>query len=644
MTNRRVMIVEDESLVAEDLQMCLAKSGYDVVGIADSAESARRLASEASPDLVLLDIRLKGEQDGIDVAEHLRRERIGFVYLTSHADGPTLARARTTEPLGYVLKPFDLREMVPVLEMAFYRHGAERRLRDMEAWLQLTLRSIGDGVLVTDADRRITYLNPVAERLTGYSRHDALGLPVGDVMHLVRAATALPVACVVERAIRCEATIHLDPDVDLVARDGKRIPVDDCAAPIRADDGSITGAVVVIRDATEQRQVQQQQRAADQRLQEARRLHSLGVLAGGLAHDLNNMLTAILGNVSLCRDVAPPVLRHWLDEIDGHAHAAADLCRGLLAGVGAGPLVRQAVHVGEVVAACVARERAQAPDGIAFDVREEPQPVFAFADRVQLGQVVGNLLRNAVEALAARRGTVSVRFGAMERAEDAAPGGTRPQHPPGRQVWIDVADDGPGMPADVRARLFEPFFTTKFTGRGLGLASAHGIVCHHGGTIEVDSEPGQGTLFRVVWPAAPAVAAGEPGRVATTPPPAPAPSRTICVVDDDPAVRQVIARLLRSRGCDCHVAGSGDELLAMLRQGLQVDAVVLDAMMPGRTGSQTLADLRLDHPALPVVLVSGHLDLAECASVGGVDFLSKPFTVDELLARLETLLRPGRPS
>jgi DNA-binding NarL/FixJ family response regulator len=206
MTSRRVMIVEDESLVAEDLQTCLAKSGFDVVGIADCAESARRLANAASPDLALLDIRLKGTEDGIDIAEHLRRERIGFVYLTSHADAATLARARTTEPLGYVLKPFDAREMVPVLEMAFYRHGAERRLRDMEAWLNLTLRSIGDGVVVTDAQRRVTYLNPVAERLLGWSRHDALGLPVGDVMCLVRAANGATVDCLVARALRTEAT------------------------------------------------------------------------------------------------------------------------------------------------------------------------------------------------------------------------------------------------------------------------------------------------------------------------------------------------------------------------------------------------------------------------------------------------------
>jgi nitrogen-specific signal transduction histidine kinase/CheY-like chemotaxis protein len=399
----------------------------------------------------------------------------------------------------------------------------------------------------------------------------------------------------------------------------------------------------VIRDATEARRLQQQQRQADQRLQEARRLQSLGVLAGGLAHDLNNALTAILGNVGLCRDGAPPALQHWLDEIVGNARAAADLCRGLLAGAGAGPLVRQAVDLGDVIAACVDRERALAPPGVAFDVKNAPRPVYAFADRVQLSQVVGNLLRNAVEALAGRGGTVAVRCGDLFVDAALTPVDGVSRRPAGPHVWFDVADDGPGMPADVRARLFEPFFTTKFTGRGIGLASAHGIVNHHGGTIDVDSEPGQGTLFRVVWPAPP-MGSAVSDRGDGSAPPAVAPARSVVVVDDDPAVRQVTARLLRSRGCVCHEAGSGDELLAMLRQGLSVDAVVLDAMMPGKTGPQTLADVRLEWPALPVVLVSGHLDLAEFARDGGVDFLPKPFTVDELLARLDALLRPGRTS
>ena len=638
MKNHRVMIVEDESLVAEDLHMCLERFGYEVVGIADTAEGARRLARETAPDLALLDIRLKGTHDGIDVAEQLRRDNVGFVYLTSHADQATLSRAQATEPLGYVLKPFDSRQIHPVLEMAFYRHEAEVKLRSMERWLATTLRSIGDGVLVTDLERRITYLNPVAERTTGWSLREALGVPFETVLRLVRPGQPDPIPCIVARAIRDEATIHLEPGVELLARDGRRVPLDDCAAPIRGDDGLVVGAVVVFRDATEKNLVLEQQRQADRQIEEGKRLQSLGVLAGGLAHDLNNVLTAILGNVSLCRDAVAADGQQPLDAIESHVRTAAGLCRQMLAGAGGGPLAVGAVDVEQALRVAVQREQALAAPNLLLSLQCDARPVRVAADPVQFGQVVANLLRNAVEALAGRSGEITVRAGAIRLPGTWLPDARLGRElPPGDYVWIEVADDGPGMPADVRARIFEPFFTTKFTGRGLGLASVHGIVRRHGGGIYVESEAGQGTVFRVLWPAA-----ADPG--GTQPPPAEGVGEgSFLLVDDDASVRRITAELLRARGCQCHEFASGDELLEGLRAGVRADAVILDEMMPGRTGQETLAELRQTWPELPVLLVSGHVGRSDILLVNDphLDFLAKPFAVEELLASLQRLLRVG---
>ena len=627
MSNGRIMIVEDESLVAEDLHNCLMRSGYDVVGVADSYASAKALAEQARPDLALLDIRLKGALDGIELASELRRNNIGYVYLTSHSDESTLARAEQTEPLGYVLKPFGMREMLPTLRTAMYRHLAELRLRNMEQWLRLTLSSIGDGVLVTDAETRVTYANPVAERMLGHGLREIGGEPLRDVLRLFAAGSVAQQECVAMRVIASGAEIHLDPDVELVRADGSRLPIDDCAAPIREQGGSITGVVIVMRDGTERRRLEQDRLEAERRLQDAQRLESLGVLASGLAHDLNNMLTAILGNAALCRDVASAEAGGPLAEIEANTRAAAEMCRRMLSGAGAAPVDPQPVDLAAVVGQCVARERALAVPGLRFEVGAGSPGRAVLGDAMQVQQVLQNLLRNAVEALVGRDGTIRVSWTAVDLPYERGPlSHAAAQLPAGRYVRMDVSDDGPGMPADVLPRIFEPFFTTIFTGRGLGLASVHGIVRRHGGAIEVDSSPGAGTRFRLHWPAvvltaAPTTTVRSLGRV--------------LIVDDDDAVRNVTCKLLSMRGWHCEASASGEEAVALLERGVEVDGVLLDMTMPGLSTDRILERVRLLHPTLPILLVSGNMLRSEDRPRDPwVDFLPKPFDVRELLTRL----------
>ena len=636
MPSGRIMIVEDESLVAEDLQSCLARSGYEVVGIADTFDEAKHLAERARPDLALLDIRLKGPRDGIELAGELRRQNIGFVYLTSHGDEGTLARAEVTEPLGYVLKPFGAREMVPVLRTALYRHAADVRLRGLEHWLQTTLRSIGDGVVVTDVDGRITFANPVAEKLLRQRLRELTGLPVAQAMPLLDSG-GRAVPCVAKRAMLEQAIVHVDPDCELVRGDDVRLPVDCSGAPVRDDDGSVTGAVVVLRDATTRRLVEEQRREADRRMRSAEKLESLGVLAGGLAHDLNNILTAILGHVAWGKGLAEPAaaVQESLHSIEENTHAAADLCRRMLAGAGAGPLVPEAVDVAATVREAVSRERALAGPGITFVSEGERDGLFAHADPVQWRQVLANLLRNAVEALAGRSGDVVARWGSL-RLPCALLGERSKARTlaAGDYVWFEVADDGPGMTEDVQARVFEPFFTTKFTGRGLGLASVHGIVRRHGGAVDLDTEPDLGSRFRAFWPATKAPTPPTP-QLASEPLPG-----VVLVVDDDDLVRRVTCRALRARGFTCHEAVDGAVALDLLRGGLAVDVVVLDVMMPGESGIDVLAELRRIRPGQPVLTTSGYCGIAEDLPRDGThDFLPKPFTPDELVERVQRLRR-----
>ena len=181
----RIMIVEDEGIVVLDIRSNLQELGYEVAGVASSGEEAIEKVAEERPDLVLMDIRLQGRLDGIDAAGQIRaRFDIPVVYLTAHADEATLQRAKLTEPFGYLLKPFEERELQTTIELALYRHKMERKLRESERWLATTLKSIGDAVIATDDYGHIKFMNPVAEALTGWSQADALDEEFQKVLEL----------------------------------------------------------------------------------------------------------------------------------------------------------------------------------------------------------------------------------------------------------------------------------------------------------------------------------------------------------------------------------------------------------------------------------------------------------------------------
>jgi PAS domain S-box-containing protein len=217
-----------------------------------------RLAGEVRPDLVLMDIRLEGAMDGVAAAQAIRtRYQLPVVYLTAYADEETLGRARVTEPFGYVLKPFEERELRTAIEMALYKHQADRKLRESERRWAVTLGSIGDGVIATDGDGRITFLNPAAEALTGWRRSEAAGRPVGEVFRITNEHTGAAAENPVARVLREGTVVGLANHTLLLARDGRTIPIDDCGAPIRDDGGALAGAVLVFHDVTERRRAEQ---------------------------------------------------------------------------------------------------------------------------------------------------------------------------------------------------------------------------------------------------------------------------------------------------------------------------------------------------------------------------------------------------
>ncbi|HVN22615.1 MAG TPA: PAS domain S-box protein [Syntrophorhabdales bacterium] len=248
MAGERILIVEDEGIVARETEYRLKDLGYNVCGIASSGPEAINKAEKGHPDVVLMDIMLKGEMDGIEAAEQIHANLgVPVVYVTAHADETTLQRAKRTEPMGYLLKPFNERELHAAIEIAIYKHRTESMLKDREQLLSTTLKSIGDAVIVTDIKGAVTFMNPAAELLTRWKLKEASGLPVTQVFSVVSEATHALAQHPVMRALS-ESVITTARSHVLTSKDGRAIQVDGTATPIMDDVGGMHGAVLVFRD------------------------------------------------------------------------------------------------------------------------------------------------------------------------------------------------------------------------------------------------------------------------------------------------------------------------------------------------------------------------------------------------------------
>jgi PAS domain S-box-containing protein len=258
MMSAKILVVEDDRVVALDIQQQLISLGHTVVATTSTGEEAVALAASRRPDLVLMDIRLAGPSDGIDAARQIReRWKIPVIYLTAYADDNTLRRASVTEPWGYLLKPFDDSQLRTVLEMALYRRATEAKLQESEHRFAVTLASIGDAVIATDNQANIRFMNPVAERLTGWSFAQALGKPLSEVFRIVSEETGAAIEDPAAKVFRLGVTVGLANHTMLIRRDGHELAIDDSGAPIRDERGDITGVVLVFRDVTQRRQAEQ---------------------------------------------------------------------------------------------------------------------------------------------------------------------------------------------------------------------------------------------------------------------------------------------------------------------------------------------------------------------------------------------------
>jgi PAS domain S-box-containing protein len=517
--------------------------------------------------------------------------------------GPRLSG---TDPSSYLVTVKDVTE----------ERRAEQRLRFQARLLDL----IGEAVIATDTEGRVTYWNRYAEKLYGWEREEAIDRSILDLT--IPESSADAAAAILDTVRRGEVWTG---ELTVVRRDGSTFPARVTNAPILDEQGTLEGIVGASADLTEPKEL-------ERKFLQAQKLESVGRLAGGVAHDFNNLLTVIRSQTDLILldiDGEDPI-RPEIEQIQSAADRAAQLTNQLLAFSRGQVLQPRVVRICDVVDRMsgllerVIEENVTIQMDLAWDL----PPVTI--DPIQLEQALLNLAINARDAMP-EGGTLRLLTGTQEVDESAA---ERYEVEPGTYCLIRVSDTGIGMDEETRKRIFEPFFSTKAErgGTGLGLAMAYGFVRQSDGYVEVESSPGHGTAFTLYFPtvAAEVEDVGEDRNRVTTVTDL---EGTLLVVEDNDSVRRVVVKVLGRVGMDVLEAESVEEALQQLRHGTRIDAVLTDIVLPGRSGRHLVDRVRESHPHVATIVMSGYT--ADSPGHPGtlpadVSFLPKPFTPAEL--------------
>jgi len=631
MAKIQILIVEDDGIIAKDIQNTLEGLGYAVAAITSNAEGAIEKAAETQPDLVLMDIMLEGDMDGVEAAEQIRdRFGIPVVYLTAHADEKTLHRAKTTGPYGYILKPFNEMELHTNIEIALYKSGLEKKLKENEQLLATTLRSIGDAVITTDVNGSVTFMNPVAESLTGWRQKDAVRRPLKDVFNIIDEHTGEQIEDPVTRVLRDGVAVGLANNTVLIAKDGTKRSIDDSGAPIKDCKGNIMGVVLVFRDITEKRR-------AERELLKADKLESLGVLSGGIAHDFNNILTSILGNISIAKMFAKPgdKIFERLEEAENDCVRARVLTQKILTFSRGGAPIMKTAFISELLRDSASFALSGSNVRCEFSIPDDLWRIEV--DEGQIAQAISNLIINASQAMP---GGGVINLLAENIVVDERQGIPLNN---GGYVKISVTDHGIGIPKEHFQQIFDPYYTTKRGGSGLGLAIAYSIVKRHNGYIDVKSIPGKETTFSIYLPASPkeALAEKESGEKIR------GGKGKILVMDDEKMIRDVVGDMLGILGYEAEFAKDGAEAVELYKKAEQsvrpFDAVIMDLTVPGGMGGkEAVRKLAEIDPEVKAIVSSGYSDdpvMADFRKYGFSNVVAKPYNIKELGDALYEVLK-----
>jgi two-component system cell cycle sensor histidine kinase/response regulator CckA len=619
----KILVVEDHPQSREGLQRLLERRGHEVIGVGSAEEAKQTLAVQQFPFLIL-DWMLPG-QSGLELCRELRGRPDGdgiFILLVTARDDTTdLEQALAAGASDYLSKPLDpglLNVRLSVAERQV-RDLAERNqsrvaLQDSARTMRNILEKTTDGFFALDPDWKFTYLNPEAEVLLRRKRDELVGKELWQEFPELQGT-------LFEQNYR--RVLAAKMPIEFEAND----PCGKGLFDVRAY-RSNGGVSVFFRDVTERKRVEEERLTTS-------KLESLGTLAGGIAHDLNNILTVISGNIGLAQLEAPNnagTLHSFLSKAGQAAQHAAHLSSQLLTfSKGGAPLKRVAAISDLLVQAA---EFSLYGSNLRGDIDIPEELWTADVDPGQIEQVVNTLIINAREAMP-DGGAIQVSARNVNLVEKSGV-----LLPPGRYIKVTVADHGTGVPADIATKIFDPYFTTKPTGSGLGLSISYSIIKKHGGLLQLDDSTTDGATFVFYLPASTMHAANDPsGGEAVVD----AGHQRILVMDDEAAIRELTSQLLSTLGYEVTAVPDGSEAVRAYERASQrgegFQAVILDATIRGGMGGlATIERLRTLDPNVTAIVCSGYSDeaaLSQFLAYGFRGALPKPFTRRELATALQ---------
>lgn len=632
MEKSKILVVEDEELTARNIKNALENIGYAVPDIVGSGIEAIKKAEETKPDLVLMDIVLKGDMDGDRTAEIIRtRFDIPVVYLTSYADKKTLQNAEITHAYGYILKPLEERDLKTTLAMAFDRYNMERKLKESEKKYKkisqefnAILDAIPDNLTLHEPDLSIVWANKGVAAGLGMEIPEIIGKNCYQLWH----KRSIPCdVCPVQRSF---LSGKLENDVS-TSFDGRMWDLR--AVPIKDENGDVLNVMELSRDITEHRRLEEQ-------LRQAQKMEVIGQLAGGVAHDFNNILTAIIGysNLIQMKTEKGGSLHGYTEQILTSAERAANLTHSLLAFSRKQVIALRPVDLNEIVSRVGKLLARLISENIELRTIFSEEDLNVMADSVQIEHVLINLVTNARDAMK-DGGRLTIETSVKETNEEFLE--AHDYFAPGIYAVISVTDTGTGIDENVKEKIFEPFFTTKEVGKGtgLGLSMVYGIVKQHEGYIETDSSPDRGTTFRIFLPMTNVKPekTHEPGLLDMR-----GGTETILFAEDDATVRKLTSDILRKAGYEVISVEDGEDALISFQDNKdRVQLLLLDMIMPKMNGKEVYAKASKINPGIKVIFLSGYTnDIINKKETGGKDikFLLKPVSINILLGKVREVL------
>ena len=644
----RALVVEDEWVIGRDIQQILQDEGFEVPPPVANGIDALRIAEDLVPDLVVMDIAIDGPFDGIEIASALgRRKSTPVVFVTAGTSAEAVERAKLVRPLAYLVKPVDVDELRRTVSGTLRRPPVQIDLPlavSKRAFHELFDAS-ADGVMVVDAKGRILLANHECEALFGYQPGSLVGQTV-EIL-IPEAARAAHVAH--RRAYQNHARLRrMGEFMDLTGRraDGSEFPIEVGLNPMGSRDSM--RVIVVVRDATQMRLAARavlEREELTEQLRRTQKIESLGRLAGGVAHDFNNMLMVIGGYVdTLIEGPADPQKQHrLLNGIRENVGRAASLTRQLLAFGRRQVLQPRVVDLNATLASIEGMLGRVIGEDITLVIHAASDLHPVKVDTGQMEQVVLNLAVNARDAMP-DGGTLSIETANLYVIEPMVLESVQTIVPANSYVSLKVRDSGAGMDAETLAQAFEPFYTTKSQGEGtgLGLSMVSGIVKQSGGYVWIESRRGAGTTVNILLPAArePVTPSEDAEAIAAHVPPRR--GSLVLLVEDQDEVRDVLAASLAHGGYDVRQARDGAEALKMLETMTErVDLIITDVVMPNSSGPALVRAAREVQPDVKVLYVSGYIDNHLPLDINAeVDahFLQKPFGRQRLLAMVSEIL------